>query len=154
MAEVQEARPHRHRCADHDLPLRRQCYQYVSFLLSSVYPPTFLSLQPLFFHFSLTYEPRPDYYQTTLYKKLGQTGQNVLLLSGVYGTVGALMNIISINLVDRLGRVKLLFFASAGMCIDLIYSAVMAREFADSDNKVGKGFAILGIYMYTAIYCE
>ncbi|KAL1696619.1 general substrate transporter [Schizophyllum commune] len=93
-----------------------------------------------------------NYYQTTLYKKLGQTGQNVLLLSGVYGTVGALMNIISINLVDRLGRVKLLFFASAGMCIDLIYSAVMAREFTDSDNKVGKGFAILGIYMYTAIY--
>ena len=72
----------------------------------------------------------------------------------MYGTVGALMNIISINLVDRLGRVKLLFFASAGMCIDLIYSAVMAREFTDSDNKVGKGFAILGIYMYTAIYCE
>ena len=56
-------------------------------------------------------------------------------------------------MVDRFGRVKLLGFGSAGLCIDLIYSALMAHFFAKSDNKVGKGFAILGIYLFTAIYC-
>lgn len=60
-----------------------------------------------------------------------------------------------------------------GLCIDLIYSAlsmsffestyrpstdegalkIVARYFTNSDNKVGKGFAILGIYLYTSIYC-
>lgn len=75
-------------------------------------------------------------------------------MAGIYGTVGVIVNIASLHMVDRFGRVKLLGFASAGLCIDLIYSAVMARQFADSDNKVGKGFAILGIYLFTAIYCK
>jgi len=30
----------------------------------------------------------------------------------------------------------------------------VARFFADSDNKVAKGWAILGIYAYTAIFCK
>lgn len=36
----------------------------------------------------------------------------------------------------------------------LIYSAVMQREFQDTDNKVGKGFAVLGIYLFVVTYCE
>ena len=93
-----------------------------------------------------------DYYQTTLYKQLGITGQSILLLAGIYGTVGILINIISINIADRFGRVKLLGLAAAGLCLDLVYSALMSRYFAASSNKVGKGFAILGIYLFTAIY--
>ncbi|KAK7039228.1 hypothetical protein VNI00_010133 [Paramarasmius palmivorus] len=93
-----------------------------------------------------------NYYQTTLYKQLGITGHTILLLAGVYGTIGVLINIISLRLVDRFGRVKLLGYGAAGLCVDLIYSALMARFFASSDNRVGKGFAILGIYMFTAIY--
>ena len=30
----------------------------------------------------------------------------------------------------------------------------MAREFANSENKVGKGFAILGIYIFVVCYCR
>ncbi|KAJ6598244.1 general substrate transporter [Mycena vulgaris] len=93
-----------------------------------------------------------NYYQTILYKQLGQTGSNILLLAGIYGTVGVVINFFSINLVDRFGRVKLLCGASAGLCLDLIYSAVMSQIYAHSNNKVGKGFAILGVYMFTAIY--
>ncbi|EIM84049.1 general substrate transporter [Stereum hirsutum FP-91666 SS1] len=93
-----------------------------------------------------------NYYQTTLYAKLGITGNDVLLLSGIYGTLGVLINIVSLRLIDRFGRVKLLGFGAMGLCIDLVYSALMARFFTNSDNKVGKGFAILGIYLYTSIY--
>ncbi|KAJ6618170.1 general substrate transporter [Mycena sp. CBHHK59/15] len=94
-----------------------------------------------------------NYYQTILYTQLGQTGKSILLLAGIYGTVGVVINFLSINLVDRFGRVKLLYGASAGLCLDLIYAAVMSQIYAHSENKVGKGFAILGVYMFTAIYC-
>lgn len=35
-----------------------------------------------------------------------------------------------------------------------IYAAVMQREFQNTDNRVGKGFAILGIYIFTVGYCK
>ena len=34
-----------------------------------------------------------------------------------------------------------------------IYSAVMQREFQNTDNRVGKGFAVLGIYLFVVFYC-
>jgi hypothetical protein len=33
-----------------------------------------------------------------------------------------------------------------------IYSAVMQREFQGTDNNVGQGFAILGIYLFVVAY--
>lgn len=34
-----------------------------------------------------------------------------------------------------------------------IYTAVMQRFFQESDNKVGKGFTVLGIYLFAVLYC-
>ncbi len=34
-----------------------------------------------------------------------------------------------------------------------IYAAVMQREFSNTDNKLGKGFAVLGIYLFVVAYC-
>ena len=34
-----------------------------------------------------------------------------------------------------------------------IYAAVMQREFSSTDNKTGKGFAVLGIYLFVVAYC-
>jgi hypothetical protein len=34
-----------------------------------------------------------------------------------------------------------------------IYAAVMQREFQNTHNRVGKGFAILGIYLFDVAYC-
>jgi hypothetical protein len=41
-----------------------------------------------------------------------------------------------------------------GIVIVEIYAAVMQRCFQNTDNQVGKGFAILGIYLFVVIYCE
>ena len=35
-----------------------------------------------------------------------------------------------------------------------IYAAVMQREFQNTNNRVGKGFAILGIYLFVVCYCK
>jgi len=42
----------------------------------------------------------------------------------------------------------------AGVVVIEIYAAVMQREFQNTDNKVGKGFAVLGIYLFVIMYCE
>lgn len=35
-----------------------------------------------------------------------------------------------------------------------IYCAVMQRQFQNTNNRVGKGFAILGIYIFVVCYCR
>ena len=45
-----------------------------------------------------------DYYQTTLYENLGIAGHQVLLLAACYGTVGIVMNVISVNFASLSGR--------------------------------------------------
>ncbi|KIY71882.1 general substrate transporter [Cylindrobasidium torrendii FP15055 ss-10] len=92
------------------------------------------------------------YYQTTLYKGLGMQGHTILLLAGVYGTISLLVNCVSLKLLDFIGRYPMLLFGFGGLCVDLVYCALMTHFFQGSDNQVGKGFAILGIYIYNAIY--
>ena len=41
-----------------------------------------------------------------------------------------------------------------GIVLVEIYAAVMQREFQNTNNKLGKGFAILGIYLFVVIYCK
>jgi hypothetical protein len=41
-----------------------------------------------------------------------------------------------------------------GIIVVEIYAAVMQREFQNTNNRVGKGFAILGIYLFVVTYCE
>lgn len=33
-----------------------------------------------------------------------------------------------------------------------IYAAIMQREFQNTSNRIGKGFAILGIYLFVVTY--
>jgi len=41
-----------------------------------------------------------------------------------------------------------------GIVVVEIYAAVMQRCFQNTDNQVGKGFAILGIYLFVVIHCK
>jgi hypothetical protein len=40
-----------------------------------------------------------------------------------------------------------------GIILIEIYAAVMQHVFQTTDNRVGKGFAILGIYLFVVCYC-
>lgn len=42
----------------------------------------------------------------------------------------------------------------SGIILVEIYAAVMQREFQNTDDRVGKGFAVLGIYMFVVVYCK
>lgn len=47
----------------------------------------------------------------------------------------------------------MLLAGMAGIIVIEIYAAVMQREFQNSDNRTGKGFAVLGIYLFCLTYC-
>jgi MFS-type transporter involved in bile tolerance (Atg22 family) len=96
-----------------------------------------------------------QYYQTILYKSLGIDPTTILALAGVYGTCAFLSNAITTKfLTDQWGRRPMILTGLAGVVIIEIYAAVMQREFQNTDNKVGKGFAVLGIYLFVITYCK
>ncbi|KAJ5933535.1 Major facilitator superfamily domain general substrate transporter [Penicillium verhagenii] len=94
-----------------------------------------------------------QYYQTILYKSLGIGSHTILALAAVYGTVAFLSNAITTKyMTDQWGRRKMLITGLAGIVLIEIYAAVMQLKFQNTDNKVGKGFAILGIYLFVVCY--
>lgn len=94
-----------------------------------------------------------QYYQTTLYKGLGITSHKILALSGVYGTCAFVSNCITTKwLTDQWGRRKMILTGLIGIILIEIYAAVMQRQFQNTDNRVGKGFAILGIFLFVVCF--
>lgn len=47
---------------------------------------------------------------------------------------------------------RMMLTGLSGIVVIEIYAAVMQREFQNTDNKVGKGFAVLGIYLFVTTY--
>ncbi|KAF2721040.1 putative MFS monosaccharide transporter [Polychaeton citri CBS 116435] len=94
-----------------------------------------------------------QYYQTILYKSLGISPKMILLLSAIYGTIAFVSNCITTKyLTDQWGRRKMMLCGLGGIVIIEIYAAIMQREFQNTDNLVGKGFAVLGIYLFVVTY--
>ncbi|KAK7946271.1 MFS monosaccharide transporter [Apiospora aurea] len=94
-----------------------------------------------------------QYYQTRLYKSLGIDAHAILALAAVYGTVSFVANCVTTRwLTDQWGRRKMILAGLGGIVLIEIYAAVMQREFQNTENRVGKGFAILGIYLFVVCY--
>ncbi|KPI39904.1 High-affinity glucose transporter [Cyphellophora attinorum] len=94
-----------------------------------------------------------QYYQTILYKSLGITAKTILALASVYGTCAFLSNVLTTRfLTDQWGRRPMILAGLSSVVVIEIYAAVMQREFQNTDNQVGKGFAILAIYLFVVCY--
>ncbi|TKA73861.1 hypothetical protein B0A55_04476 [Friedmanniomyces simplex] len=94
-----------------------------------------------------------QYYQTILYKSLGIGSETILVLAGIYGTMAFVSNALTTRfLTDQWGRRKMILTGLAGIVLIEIYAAVMQLVFQNSTNKVGKGFAVLGIYLFVVTY--
>lgn len=96
-----------------------------------------------------------QYYQTILYKSLGVSPKTILVLAGVYGTMAFVSNAITTRfLTDAWGRRPMILAGLSGIILIEIYAAVMQLEFQNTNNSVGKGFAVLAIYLFVVTYCE
>ncbi|KAI0451603.1 putative MFS monosaccharide transporter [Xylaria acuta] len=89
----------------------------------------------------------------SLYKSLGIDTKTILALAAIWGTSAFVANVIAVLILpDRWGRRNMLLAGVACVIVTEIYSAVLQREFQHTDNRVGKGFAILGIYIFAVCY--
>ncbi|KAH8881030.1 MFS monosaccharide transporter [Thozetella sp. PMI_491] len=94
-----------------------------------------------------------QYFQTILYKSLGMNSTTILALAAVYGTISFVSNFIATKwLTDQWGRRKMIIAGLAGVVLVEIYAAVMQRVFQNTTNSTGKGFALLGIYLFCLVY--
>ncbi|KAK9366879.1 general substrate transporter [Lipomyces kononenkoae] len=93
-----------------------------------------------------------NYYQTDLYAGLGITGHTVLLLSGIFGLDGPTFNLLGILLVDSWGRKRTLWITNIAMAISITCVMVLTAVFQQSNNQVGKGFAIAFLFIFSGIY--
>ncbi|KXL44894.1 hypothetical protein M433DRAFT_166040 [Acidomyces richmondensis BFW] len=94
-----------------------------------------------------------QYYQTILFKDLGLGTKTILALAGVYGTLAFISNAVTtLFLTDQWGRRKMILTGLFLIIFIEIYAAIMQKEFSDSKNRVGKGFAVLGIYLFCLAY--
>ena len=94
-----------------------------------------------------------QYYQTILFKSLGINSHMILALASIYGTIAFTSNVITTKyLLDQWGRRPMILTGLSSVILIEIYTAVMQREFQDTDNKLGKGFTILGIYLFVTFY--
>ena len=79
----------------------------------------------------------------------------ILALAAIYGTIAFVSNVLTTRfLADQWGRRKMILAGLGGIVLIEIYAAVMQREFQNTDNKTGKGFAVLGIYLFVVCYCR
>lgn len=49
---------------------------------------------------------------------------------------------------------RMILTGLSGIIIVEIYAAVMQREFQNTNNRTGKGFAVLGIDLFVVVYCK
>lgn len=49
---------------------------------------------------------------------------------------------------------RMILTGLGGIIVVEIYASIMQKEFQNTDNRIGKGFAILGIYLFVVAYCK
>lgn len=103
----------------------------------------------MFVQTSLTGVNVIQYYQTILFESLGISSHMILALAGIYGTIAFSSNLLTtIFLLDQWGRRKMILTGLTLIIAIEIYASIMQMEFQNSNNAVGKGFAVLGIYLF------
>ena len=87
-----------------------------------------------------------QYYQTILFESLGISSHMILALAGIYGTIAFSTNFLTtLFLADQWGRRKMILTGLSAVVLIEVYAAIMQMEFQNSNNNVGKGFAVLGM---------
>ena len=60
----------------------------------------------------------------------------------------------TVSIVVTYSGLRMIITGLIGVILIEIYCAVMQHEFQNTDNKLGKGFAILGIYLFVVVFCK
>jgi uncharacterized membrane protein len=93
-------------------------------------------------------------YQNIFYSTVGFTGQTALLISGIYGIMGVVGQIIYLIFVaDRWPRTRTLWIGSLFLCVMVSLCMALSAEFpAGTTNTAGPRAAIGFIFIYSCGY--
>ncbi|VUC31216.1 unnamed protein product [Clonostachys rosea] len=94
-------------------------------------------------------------FQSIFYETVGFTGKTSLLISGIYGMMGIIGQIIYLTVVaDRWPRVRTLWIGSVLLSVMIAVCMALSAQYgsADSQNENGARGAIAMIFLYSALY--
>ncbi|TVY67227.1 High-affinity glucose transporter [Fusarium oxysporum f. sp. cubense] len=94
-------------------------------------------------------------FQGVFYQTVGFTGRTALLISGVYGMMGIIGQIIYLVFVaDKMPRTRTLWSGSIVLCVMIAICMALSAEFGSSnnDNQAGARGAIASIFLYSMSY--
>ncbi|KAK9235037.1 general substrate transporter [Lipomyces kononenkoae] len=75
-----------------------------------------------------------NYYGVTIYKLLGFSTRESLLIIGLSGSLSLVECSIALYFLERLGRIKLMIFSASGMACALLINAVLSQYFIHTDS--------------------
>jgi MFS family permease len=99
-----------------------------------------------------------NYYSPTIFKSIGVTSTNTsLFTTGIFGVIEALVTIIWLFLIDRLGRRNLLMYGAFGGALCLYYVGAyikIAQPAEHPTTKLSSGgiSAMAFFYLWTICY--
>ncbi|CAG9949266.1 unnamed protein product [Clonostachys rosea f. rosea IK726] len=94
-------------------------------------------------------------FQSIFYETVGFTGKTSLLISGIYGMMGIIGQIIYLTVVaDRWPRVRTLWIGSVLLSVMIAVCMALSAQYGskDSQNENGARGAIAMIFLYSALY--
>jgi len=59
---------------------------------------------------------------------------------------------ICLTYIDKIGRVKPLAWTSVLLTVDMVLLMVFSKYYANSTNKVGQGFTVAWIFLFSFIF--
>ncbi|OBT75673.1 hypothetical protein VF21_05167 [Pseudogymnoascus sp. 05NY08] len=91
-------------------------------------------------------------YSILLYKSLGLSGSEPLLVYGGYATWASITNYSCSLILDRVGRVRLFKIGAVSTLTCLIIFTALFATFGGTDNKAGNGAATAFLFLYLACF--
>lgn len=75
-----------------------------------------------------------NYYGVTIYKLLGFSTRDSLLIIGLLGSLSLVECSIALYFLERLGRIKPMIFSATGMACALVINAVLSQYSINADG--------------------
>ncbi|KAF5578576.1 high-affinity glucose transporter [Fusarium subglutinans] len=94
-------------------------------------------------------------FQSVFYQTVGFTGRTSLLISGVYGMMGIIGQVVYLVFVaDKMPRTRTLWCGSIVLCVMISICKALSAEFGSSnnENQAGARGAIASIFLYSMSY--
>ncbi|RVX72806.1 hypothetical protein B0A52_03159 [Exophiala mesophila] len=91
-------------------------------------------------------------YLPVIFASLGMTGSMPLIMYASHTTVGTLAVLLSIVIVDKFGRRRLIFVGYISLTLILLAEGLLQWKYVGTDDKAGNAACVLFIFLYIIFF--